>query len=388
MNSRRFLVALIYAILVFTFQELVFRVCFPLPELSNFDRGLYIPAIGDEPKGYTRNRAYFWQSKLDTEKRFVHRYNRYGFRDQEWTVVKKLKTKRILFIGDSFVENVMSDSTLPQYFAACIADETVEVWNAGMLGTGISRYLRLLSDMTPVFKPDVVVMVIYANDFMYDKIEVPTHYLEPEYYDQWKPRFVELFQQWQTGKSVPFRFAQKPKLFYLAPEELIVDYDSIVESLKQTEHDEVLDAITNREMNPTRFNEYYREEKYLKHYMDLRLPIDYFKYYAERFGFEPIVVFIPSRNQITDNYKVFERQLCPKCKTLESLTQAQYNQNQKRLNSICDSLNVSFLDLSNALRIEEEKGNSMFWNFDGHLNENGTKAVASSITSFYEEQTQ
>lgn len=376
---------ILVCVAVFGFQEVVFRVAFPLPDLSNFDRGLYVPKIGDEPKGYTRNRSYFWQSKLDTIKRFVHRYNLYGFRDDNWKLSPSQHKKRVLFLGDSFVESIMSDSTMTEYFQSFGNEESLEVMNAGMLGTGISRYLRLMSDMVPVFKPKTVVLVVYANDLMYDRVEVPTHYLEPEYYSKYKPRVFELIQQWKQGKAVPFRFFQSPELLFREPQNVIENFDNIYQEHRDSKHKKALLAIARGDLNPTRLNELQREEQYLRKPFDFRLPIDYFKYYSINFGFEPIVVFIPSRNQITDNYLTEEKELCPECGQQFSLMESQYNQNQIRLAQVCDSLNVTFMDVSSLMKVHEAQGENLYFAYDNHLNEAGTKLIGQEIRKFYNE---
>ncbi|MBI1286277.1 MAG: hypothetical protein GC178_01750 [Flavobacteriales bacterium] len=373
----------LYFIVLLILQEILFRVCFPIPELSNFDRGFYTEKDEKLAKGYVRNRSYYWESSVDTSHKFVHHYNRYGFRDKEWKVEKGADKPRVLFIGDSYVESVMSDSTMTEYFHNMANSDAVEVMNAGMLGIGFTRYLRLLTDMVPIFRPDVVVMVVYANDFMDDKITVPTNYATPIYYEWWKPRVVELLEQWKRGTPVPFRWGVEAKpLFAKAGENGFV-WNGALDKMEVHAEPFLADAMKAGTFNHHRLNEIKREALYLKKQHDLRLPMDYFRFYAAKFQFEPLVVYIPSRNQITDHYLQYEFQLCKTCDSRLSLTDSIYNQNQVQLEKVCADYNLPFVNLSNVIRAEENRGNHLYWNYDGHLNEKGTELVAEEIYQFF-----
>ncbi|MCB0600659.1 MAG: hypothetical protein KDC28_05505 [Saprospiraceae bacterium] len=105
-----------YFIAIAVVQELLFRICFPLPEIKNLNRiDLDVNVLQETHRIYQRDQDWYWQSALDTEALFVHRMNQYGFRDQEWCVTKPHDVRRILMIGDSFVEGVMAsqDQTIP-----------------------------------------------------------------------------------------------------------------------------------------------------------------------------------------------------------------------------------------------------------------------------------
>ena len=118
MHRDRWIKISFYFIAIAVVQELLFRICFPLPEIENLNRiDLDVNVLQETHRIYQRDQDWYWQSSLDTEARFVHRMNRYGFRDQEWCVTKPPDVRRILMIGDSFVEGVMSsqDQTIPAY---------------------------------------------------------------------------------------------------------------------------------------------------------------------------------------------------------------------------------------------------------------------------------
>lgn len=361
------------------FQEIVFRVSFPLPELSNFDRAMYTSIDPSQVNGFVRNRSFYWESSVDTNYQYVHRYNKYGFRDSDWKVSKTSDTKRVIFIGDSYVESVMCDTTMTEYFSKVIPSRNIEVMNAGMLGTGLTRYLRLLTDIAPVFRPDVVVICIYANDFKYKQVDIPTHYLTPKRYDTTVPRILELYQQWKRGAPVPFVLNTFPKRLLPKVGEARFAWNGVLEQMMEHAEPNIVAVMNDGTFHHHRINELSREETYLKEKRNLLVPMDYVKYYSEKFHFRPVVVYIPSRNQVTDSYLQYEYDLCNSCTSVKTLTGSEYNQNQKLLMEACYRVGIPFLDLSHYLGVQESMGNRLYWNYDGHLNEKGTRLVAEKI---------
>ena len=172
-----------YIVFLFILQEILFRICFPVPEIKNLDRSNY----SDEPNffsnEYLRDKKWYWQSEPDTNTVFIHYMNRYGFRDREWKVTKPMNKKRALFIGDSFVEGIMANQyeSIPEVFRQQSLN-TFETMNAGALGRGMNTYLQTASDLIPIYKPDVAFLCIYANDLSNKKPYLPEYFLVPEFY--------------------------------------------------------------------------------------------------------------------------------------------------------------------------------------------------------------
>ena len=100
---------LIYLSVLLLSQEIILRICFPIPELSNFDRINYM--VLDQSEGrpkFLRNQTYYWQSSPDTVHRFVNEMNSHGFRYAEWTIEKDPTRKRLLVVGVSMLEGLMA----------------------------------------------------------------------------------------------------------------------------------------------------------------------------------------------------------------------------------------------------------------------------------------
>jgi hypothetical protein len=100
------------------------------------------------------------------------RINSLGFRDpREYTVDKAPGTFRILIIGDSvtFGHGAVFETTYPYLFEQQLEqwrdDVRWEVWNLGVPGYNTRQELAYLEEVGPVFKPDLVVIGFYPNDF-------------------------------------------------------------------------------------------------------------------------------------------------------------------------------------------------------------------------------
>lgn len=185
---------------VTTTRKRISFMAFPLPEIRNFNRINYqiLDTIGEGGPSYLRNISMIWGSSLDTATRFSHEFNTYGFRDKEWKEKKKNGKKRIFFVGDSFVEGMMStpEQRITESFAeaALANDEAYDIFNCGMMGIGLNEYIKFIADAVPVFKPDELFLVLYANDIPFQREYQPSTILEPEYYNRFRPRLLEILE--------------------------------------------------------------------------------------------------------------------------------------------------------------------------------------------------
>ena len=328
--------------------------------------------------GYTRNRAFYWESALDTNFKFTHKYNTLGFRDSEWTIDKKDGTKRIMFVGDSFLEGVMAEQneTIPAQFAN-LTKGNIEVMNFGMLGTGIINYLQLIADITPVFKPDAVVLAIYANDFSASNPGFPTHTIEPELANPWLPRLAVLIKEWTRGYPIPPRWnGSKPILPKFGEKRF--PWPSKQLMLNAAEPD-IVEAICDGNMNPYRIDQLQREKRDLSNSPNLFPSLEFLKYWSEQHGFKPYVIYIPSRNQVSRKYLDHDLMACLSCDSNLDLTQPEYHSGRKILGQGCNELGLEFLDLTNAISLEEQNGRNLYWKYDEHMRATGYRLIAEQI---------
>jgi hypothetical protein len=93
--------------------------------------------------------------------------NSRGFRGaKEFTIARK-DSYRILLLGDSFTygTGVNDDETFAHRIELGLSDVPVEVINAGNGGTGTDYGLKFFVTLGVEFRPDLVALCFYANDF-------------------------------------------------------------------------------------------------------------------------------------------------------------------------------------------------------------------------------
>jgi hypothetical protein len=92
--------------------------------------------------------------------------NSHGYRDAEFPR-RKGDTKRVLFLGDSFVMGLTSSAerTIPNELERLLGED-YEVFNMGVYGYGPDQSLRQLLDDGLSLDPDVVILALFpSNDF-------------------------------------------------------------------------------------------------------------------------------------------------------------------------------------------------------------------------------
>lgn len=373
---------ILFVMVVFLFQEIVFRVCFPIPMVTNFNRVDYQVLENDkyqDPDLFLENRT--WESSLDTDYVFVHRFNEYGFRDHSWSIKKQENKKRILFIGDSFVEGVMADDdqTIPAYYQGLVGND-FDVMNAGMNGTGISSYMKLMKDIIPIFKPDEVKLVLYANDF--SPIKVRTYEpLIPEFSSSFSPRLIEIIKRLINNKPVVFRWMRKtyPFLFPIPDQSNPFSYRA--HELVKHVTPEVKRAMADATMNYYIINLLAKKAAVLTTPVSFKEELSAIKQVCQKNQAMLKVYYLPGRHQVTDNYLKFDQQSCLiYCKDQQSLTGKKFQLHAQILKDDCASLNVDYYDFTSKLA-DLERDINLHWNYDEHMKSSGYYFIANQIYS-------
>jgi lysophospholipase L1-like esterase len=379
--KRKQLVA--YIILLFIFQEIFFRLIFPIPEVSNFDRVKYMELMNHFVEAdYSRNQTWHWQSSLDTAVVFDHNMNLYGFRDKEWDLQKSAGKKRILFIGDSFVEGLMAadDEQITDYYKQQDIDDEYDVLNAGIAGIGLNVHLQLSADIIPMLKPDIAVLCLYANDMGKNAPIVPSHFLEPEFYDLLTPRIIEIIHQINYHGPLLPRWGGKDRNYFKAIPDSTNPWTFYETLFLNKIESEVGNEMKAGKFNPFLVNNFLMAEKFLSNPALLGETVPFFQYVCKKNRVKPIIVYIPSRNQVTSFYYEFEKKMCFKntADTL-NLTTEVYNQHQKKIAKQCADFKIKFIDLTNLVKSHEDQNNHLFWNYDQHMKAKGYKVLGEGL---------
>ena len=350
-----------------------------MPEIKNLDRSNY----SDEPNffsnEYLRDKKWYWQSEPDTNTVFIHHMNRYGFRDREWKVTKPMNKKRALFIGDSFVEGIMANQyeSIPEVFRQQSLN-TFETMNAGALGRGMNTYLQTASDLIPIYKPDVAFLCIYANDLSNKKPYIPEYFLVPEFYSWYTPRLFVLLDQAVNNTPILFRWHNNKQSFFAKNEEklTIEEFESLLPHVKPS----LLKAIKDQTFVSYRVDALKKEVYYLKTKPELGDAIPYFKFICEQHNVTPVVVYIPSKNQVSKHYLKYEKLLNLQFyKDSLDLTNNRFQIHQHVLKKECDNYDVPFFDFTETVKHEEQNNNHLYWNYDEHMKAKGYKLLGETL---------
>ena len=84
--------------------------------------------------------------------------------------IKEIKTgKRVLVVGDSFTEGVGAppDSSYPRILESVFrknGDSSVQVINAGLAGSDVFFEYKLLLELLPKYKPDIIILTLNSSD--------------------------------------------------------------------------------------------------------------------------------------------------------------------------------------------------------------------------------
>ncbi|MBD98500.1 MAG: hypothetical protein CMO34_01545 [Verrucomicrobia bacterium] len=369
--------------------EFALRFCFPLPELSNFNRINYqILDRQDDRKGYLRNIQMLWKSTLDTNHAFVHQLNTYGFRDNKDWEVKRNRKKRFFFVGDSFVEGMMSpkNQSIPLGFKKALgeAQDNYELFNCGMMGIGLNEYIKFLKDAVPIFRPDAVFLVMYSNDAPFQRKYIPQNRILPEYYSSFHPRLLTLMEHIKKEDPIPFRFSTEVRPFYKAVPDHGNPWTFKEATLSKEVTPTIAAAMKKGDFNYFRTNWILEEEKFLKTDINLFEKFGFLKEYLLTYNAELNVVYIPSRSQVSTHYYQFEKQACLlKCPDALDLTVPIYQKHAAIIAADCKRLEIPFLDLTTFIKSKEEGGKHMYWNYDDHMRGSSYMQLGREIQQFW-----
>ena len=389
MPHRRLLFALA---LIGVLQEVGVRAVFPLPEIVDFDRLRYSPlaqAAPDELPTSLGHASFSWASDPDGFE-FVHRLNLYGFRDGEWRLRAAPGRTRVAFVGDSFVEGLSADveSAIPAVFRRVAGERgrSVETLNLGIAGAGLEVYARLVRDAVPLFRPDSVVLVLYANDLVpirFDPgwLDAP---LDPERRSPWQPRILPVLRQLRSGGRVPRRWIAPPFSYIAAVPDPRNPWsqERSARRLAAFVTPSIAEAMRRGRFNPALASWFPWAPNALGRTVDLTPHVSALAAWTKRFGSELLVVYLPLKNQASDRYLAFQADYSPPG-SVRSLLGEEFQRHAALLAATCRGLGVPFLDLTPVLRKGESAGPSLYWSYDDHLRPRGYRVAGERIFSWW-----
>ncbi len=379
-------------VILFIFQEILFRIIFPVPEVTNFNRINYSPvffsSVSNELK-YLSNASFIWASDPD-EHESLMKLNIYGFRGKNFCAKPESKIPRIVFIGDSFVEGYMVENsqTIPSIFEkeARLHRMRVESINLGIGGTGFSDYCRLIRDVIPVLKPDHVIIVLHANDlppspYHPEWFENP---LVPKYSHWWIPRFYYVFKNLIEGKTVPHRWTSKPFTFFAPVPALSNPWSNDVKAKEYEKFvsPKIATAMEKGRFNPFAVDEYSLFKENLPQKFKITEHLNGLENFAALYNKKIYIVYVPCRNQVSNYYLPYQKEFSSDS-VLVPLTDSTYQVHAQILKTSCGSLGIPFFDCTNMILSEENAGHHIYWNYDEHMKPEGYSLIGKAVYSWW-----
>jgi hypothetical protein len=382
--------------------EAAARLVFPVPEVSNFNRiaftptGIFggvdelsgadpTPPLGRSktPRRPLRNVLVAWGSEPDGRE-FSHALNLYGFRGPDFQVQPREGVRRVLFLGDSFTEGfgAQDDETLPVAFER-LSEEPTEALNLGIAGTQLPHYTRLARVAIPLLKPDVVFLVLYANDFpLRVKHEPRSDAFAPRWNRWWTPRLFSTAAGLAEGDTPALFYHRGPFPFFLP-----VPHPSNPMSQEPREPDPDVRPDIWRAMRWGQFNPFVRQGT-MRMERELAQPLDEvsggrsyltkLRGMAAGVGASLVATYVPLHVTVSDHYY-------PLCLDMgvrfgrPTLVTDEYVRHQSDLAGILGELGIPFVDPTDAMRAAEGGGQRLYVGYDPHLNAAGYRLLAEEL---------
>ena len=386
------ILVLIIVVILFVVQEILFRLIFPIPEITNFNRINYSPVLfGASPSelNYLSNASYIWASDPDGVESLIN-LNLYGFRGNDFCIKPNPAKPRIAFIGNSFVEGYQAneDETIISNFGkeAKLRGKNLELLNFGFGGSDFSTYCELLCDIVPILKPDHVILILNGNDlpaphYNPEWLEKP---IIPEYSHWWVPRFYYVLKNVIQGKTVPHRWISKPFSFF-APIPSPRNPWSLAEKSSRYEKfisSKIADAIKKGRFNPYAVEEYSQLKEHLPEIFKISEHLNGIENFMAEYGKNIYIVYVPSRNQVSSYYLHYEKEFSTDT-ALTPLTDSIYNIHANIMKASCNSLGIPFYDCTEIIRKEENSGNHLYWNYDENMRPKGYALIGKALYEWW-----
>ena len=356
-------------------QELVLRLCFPMPEVENFNRIYYSVLVAKEGEAIhpLRNASYRFSSKPDAFE-FTHTLNIYGFRDQDWHIEPDPDRPRVAFMGDSYVEGAGAadgETIVDGFRRAMNHDGTdFDVMNLGVQGIGPPEYLQLAADAARLFRPRHVVLTLMANDFANVRPMDPNllygKMTRPIVNSGWKPRLGYVIWHLKTYGTVTTRWHSPPFPFFAPVPDPRNRWSHEEERRRMEPHvdPQIATAMKAGLLNPYLALSHQFEPQWYQNPSPIAPYLAILQNYLAELNCRLWIVYFPAPEQVSDAYlSAREKYNRP---PVGALMGEEYQQPSRDSARACSQLRIPFLDLTPGIRQTESKGHRHYWHYDNH----------------------
>jgi hypothetical protein len=335
---------------------------------------------------------------------YRHKTNDMGLRYRTIPLVKSQNSYRIFISGDSFVEGpgVAEEKTFCGLLEKSSSTSQTPVYfiNGGKAGAGPLVFGRILYSIGFEYNPDAVLIFVFANDIsntrpdqhprmLYEQPQPPQNFLAAVL-----PRLAVVYEKCtlKVGAAKPFG-----RTSFLDETEQIAKKRGIpqnkITAWKNAIPPELAKLATEEQVNTMLMSSGLLRPRYWSDGIDIdtkiaqgswlaisNLLVDMIDQCRER-DIRVGLVYMPCAFQFDPNAGSYKgRQVLSRTGLIvrkEWLTEE--TQIQNNLRTLAGQNRVAFLDLAPALRKKIAEGMTLTFAFDGHLNEDGHKAVADTL---------
>lgn len=334
---------------------------------SNFDNTGRKPFWGDFNQDFGKWRLChdsLNKNRCDDNTLLVYKTNKFGARDEERSLKNTTSKKRIVLLGDSFIEGIMVNTI--NRCSDILEEKTHnEHLNFGINGTSPINYYLTYKYLAKKFEHNVVIIgVLPANDFEdYSDGDEATLIQFPIYRPYWKNT--------NNGYNLKYSLSSINQAYgslaiYNNPKAIFHIKDSVYQSLsfeKKMKSEFLANSyllkllgemgknkVTER-FNHTSIFENYPKDKWATFSYSLKKLID------EAKGKEIIVLTIPT------------------LKDIQLYQKNRKNTLSAQMGAFCKESNVAYIDLLPLFNVVKNP-NELYVECDGHWNEKGEKLAA------------
>ncbi len=346
----------------------------------------------------------FSEIRKNIEFTYKFETNSQGLRYPEISLEKKESEFRVFVVGDSYTEGtgVEANETYTRLMEQSFTSNRVAFINGGLSGTGPLEYGRLFLNVGLRYKPDALLISLFANDLPNTSIKekpkdfyyVPLRYRYNKVAHLLFPRITSLLKKYQLQKEhteitstdnfieAVEKRARKQKIEVsqvdLWKTSLPMD---LVEATNRGEfHGNILSAGL---LKP-----YYWESLDLANleaqqkWKTMKILLTEIVKQAQQHNIEVAVLFFPAAFQYDPHHETAFRKKVPISPPIQEKWSYENTALQNQLEKWANEQKIPFFDLTPSFRNALTSGGAFNWAWDGHWNVQGHRIAAEAITNW------
>lgn len=402
-RGRRRLFSLVLLFILILFQEVLFRLVFPVLESTRFNRIRFQLLAESDPRFRPLMKRGLVYDKLLFESapdgwRHVHHLNRFGFRERDFSVAPPAGKKRILVIGDSVTEGqgAASDQTIPALLGQRLGS-SAEVLNLGVVAATLDKVTQLACVATALLKPETLVVVMYANDTPapplprtvnpLDLNTLATKFQQDEQAGRqarlYWPRLALIVQKLAAGEQIYSRFFASTIRYFAPTPDATNPFKAGSPPLPGLKP-ELEKAMRAGQLNPWLVQQSEAMPGMIRQDFRLggspELHLRAIQQTCRQMGVKLVLAFVPFHATVHARYAqpLFDLKMPREVAEALSVDPA-YKVQAVQLKSICEQLQIPFVDTTGPLASAENLGKPQFWAYDSHPRPEGYATIADAI---------